>query len=101
METYIGWTDVWLGAGLRALLAWGPRWSGVASTIYDGESQRHGVAGSRRRTRDDGRAQGGGAVCRRGGVDGRPDKVNALIPPEDGFAKDGGGGFWSVGVGAR
>jgi hypothetical protein len=36
--------------------------------------------------------QGGGAVWRRGGADSRLDKVGALIPPEDGFTGDGGGG---------
>ena len=36
-------------------------------------------------------AQIGCAVWRRGDVDGRPDKVIALISPEDGYAEDGGG----------
>jgi hypothetical protein len=35
--------------------------------------------------------QGRGAVRHHGVVDSRLDKVNALIPPEDGFAGDGGG----------
>ena len=42
---------------------------------------------------DDGLAQGGGVVCPRGGVDGGPSKVIALITPEDGSVEDGGGGF--------
>jgi hypothetical protein len=48
-----------------------------------------------------GLAQGGDIVWRRGGVDGRPIKVNALILPEDGSAKDGGSDFWSVCSGVR
>jgi hypothetical protein len=32
--------------------------------------------------------KGGGAVWRRGGVDSRPVKADALIPSEDGFAED-------------
>jgi hypothetical protein len=35
--------------------------------------------------------QGGGAIWHHGGVDSRLDKIGALIPPEDGFAEDGGG----------
>jgi hypothetical protein len=35
--------------------------------------------------------QDGGVVWRRGGVDGRPGKVNALISLGDGFAEDGSG----------
>jgi hypothetical protein len=38
----------WLGGGLSVFLAWGPRWSDMASTIYDKESLRHGIVGSRR-----------------------------------------------------
>jgi hypothetical protein len=45
-------------------------------------------------------AQGGGAVWRRGDVDSKPSKVNALIPPEDGFMENGGSNFWSVYAGA-
>ena len=41
-------TAWWLGAGLRVFLAWRARWSGVSSTIYEDESQRHDAAGSRR-----------------------------------------------------
>jgi hypothetical protein len=66
----------------------------VVSTIYDDTSWRHGAAGSRRRTWDDERTQGGGPVWRRGGgVDGMPGKVNALILNEDGSEEDGGGDF--------
>ena len=46
-----------------------------------------------RRTRGDGHANGGGDACCRGGVDGRLDKVIALISPKYGLAGDGGGGF--------
>jgi hypothetical protein len=35
------------------------------------------------------------------GVDGRPIKINALILPEDGSAKDGGNDFSSVCSGVR
>jgi hypothetical protein len=35
--------------------------------------------------------QGGGAIWRCGGADSRLDKVDVLIPFEDGFAEDGGG----------
>lgn len=38
-----------------------------------------------------GRAPGGGATWRHGGVNGRPHKVITLISPEDGYAEDGGG----------
>ena len=38
--------------------------------VDNGGSQRHGAAGSRRWACDDGRAQDGGVVWRRGGVDG-------------------------------
>ena len=63
--------------------SWGHRlWSGAGwkrrevvwrafSRVDDGRSRRHGVAGSRRWACDDGRAQDGGVVWRRGGVDGR------------------------------
>jgi hypothetical protein len=54
-----------------------------------------------RTTHDGGHAQGGGHVWRRGGVDNRPGKVNALFSPEDGLAEDGGGDFWSVYTGVR
>ena len=47
--------------------------------VDGGESRRYGAAGSRWRTRADGRPQGGGVVWRHGGVDNRPCKVNALI----------------------
>ena len=47
--------------------------------IINDESSRHGAAMPRRRLRDGGHVQGGGAVWRRGGVDGRSDMVNALI----------------------
>ena len=41
--------------------------------IDDGVSWRHGATEPRRQIRLDGRAQGGGAVWRRGDVDGRGD----------------------------
>ena len=67
----------------------------------DGGSRRHGAAGPRRWPRDDVCAQGGGAVWHRGGVDGRPDKVDALVPEdEDGLEEDGGGDFFSVCINA-
>ena len=47
--------------------------------ITNDESSRHGAAMPRRRLRDGGHVQGGGAVWRRGGVDGRSDMVSALI----------------------
>lgn len=49
--------------------------SSVASFVDAGESWRHGAAGSRQWTRFDVLVQDGGAVRRRGGVDGGPDKV--------------------------
>ena len=66
--------------------------------VNNGESRRRGAAGSRWRTCADGFAQGGGAVWRRGYVDGRPDKVIALISPEDGYAEDGGSNFSACAV---
>jgi hypothetical protein len=57
----------------------------------NGESQQRGAAGSRRRSLDDLQAQGGGALWHRGCADSRPGKVGELIPPENGFVKDGGG----------
>ena len=55
----------------------------------DGGSRRHGVAGPRRWPRDDVRAQGGRAVWHRGGVDGRPNKVDSLVfEDEDGLEED-------------
>lgn len=39
------------------------------------------------------RAQDGGVVGHHGGVDGRHDKVIAMITPEDWIAEDGGGDF--------
>jgi hypothetical protein len=36
----------WLDGGLHMVIAWGPMQSGVASTIYDDESQWHGATGS-------------------------------------------------------
>ena len=60
--------------------------------IDDGESRRRGAAEYRRRTRDDGHVQCGGAICRRGGVDGRPGKgLDFDLHPGDGFVEDGGG----------
>jgi hypothetical protein len=59
--------------------------------IDDGESQRRGAAGSRRRSHDDLQVQGGGTVWRHGGADSRPVKVGVLISPEDGFTEVGGG----------
>ena len=49
--------------------------------------------GSRCRAYDDGLAQDGGAVWRRGDADGRPCKVFTLIAPEDGMVEDGGSDF--------
>ena len=48
--------------------------------VIDDEWWRHGAAAYRRRMRLDGRAQGGRAVWRHGGVDGRPGKVCASVP---------------------
>jgi hypothetical protein len=62
-----------------------------SESIDNSESQRRGAAGSRRWSRDDLQAQGGGAVWRHGGADSWSGKLGALIPPEDGFAEDGGG----------
>ena len=74
--------DRMLGALRCHVPYWGHRlWSGVGwkrrevvwrsfSRVDDGGSQRHGAAGSRRWACDDGRAQDGGVVWRRGGVDG-------------------------------
>jgi hypothetical protein len=82
---FIGWTDVWtawwLGIGLRVFLAWRPRWSGMSSTIYNDEARQQGAAEPRRPACDDGCAQGGGTVWRRGGIDGRDDKVYCRYLP--------------------
>ena len=48
--------------------------------VIDDEWWRHGAAAYQRRMRLDGRAQGGRAVWRHGGVDGRPGKVCASVP---------------------
>ena len=48
--------------------------------VIDDEWWRHGAAAYRRRMRLDGRAQGGRAVWRHGGVDGRPGKVGVSVP---------------------
>jgi hypothetical protein len=45
--------------------------------VDDNKFLRRGVAGSLCLTGFDGLAQGGGAVWCRGGIDGRPAKVNA------------------------
>ena len=59
------------GIVLEHMLAGGIcRWSGVASTTLTLVSLYSMV----QRGLDDGHAQGGGAICRRGGVDGRPGK---------------------------
>jgi hypothetical protein len=44
----------------------------------------HGATGSQRLAREDVRAQGGGAIWRRGGANVRHGKVNVLILNEDG-----------------
>lgn len=77
------------------------RWSGVLCCVGVVESPWHGAAVSRRRMQCDGRAQDGGVVWRRGGIDGRPGKVNAMIFLEDGVEEDGGSSFYGVGVGVR
>jgi hypothetical protein len=61
----------------------GPRWSCVASTIYDDESRRHGAAGSRWRACDDGRAEGGSVVWHHGGVNDMNDEFYGDIYLED------------------
>ena len=61
--------------------------------VEDGESRRQGVAESRGWRWPVGLAQVGGAVGHRGGVDGWPSLGYALISPEDGIAKDGGGDY--------
>ena len=48
--------------------------------VIDDEWWRHGAAAYRRWMRLDGRAQGGRAVWRHGGVDGRPGKAGASVP---------------------
>ena len=47
--------------------------------IGDEGSWRRGAVGSRLWTCDNGHVLDSGVVWRRGGIDGRPDKVNALI----------------------
>jgi hypothetical protein len=84
-----------MAALIRRLPPWGHQSSRCASTwtsgrfcggavflycIDGGGPRRRGVVGSQRRVHDDGRAQEGGAVWRRGGVNGRPGKVVAWIP---------------------
>ena len=77
------------------------RWSGVLCCVGVIESPRHGAMVSRRRTQCDGRAHDGGVVWRRGSIDGRPGKVNAMIPLEDGVEEDGGSNFYYVCIGVR
>ena len=44
--------------------------------------------------------RGGGAVCLRGGVDGRPGEVLGFdLHPRDGIAENGGGDFRGIGTG--
>jgi hypothetical protein len=81
---------------LRVFLMWGPRWSGVSSTIYDDEPWRHGATGYRRRTQDDGRAQDGGVVYHHDSINDRPGKVYALIRLGDWFTEDRGSNLSSV-----
>ena len=45
----------------------------------DGGSRRHGAAKFRRRVRAYGYVQDGGAVWRRGGINGKPDKVDVSV----------------------
>ena len=53
---------------------------GFIFRIDDGRSQWRGAVQARRPMRVDGLAQEDGAVWRRGGVDGRPSKIDASIP---------------------
>ncbi|KAK1611457.1 hypothetical protein QYE76_035130 [Lolium multiflorum] len=60
-------------------------------------STRHGAVVSRDGCMQcDGIAQDGGVVWRRGGIDGRPGMVNAMISLEDGVEEDGGSNFYDV-----
>jgi hypothetical protein len=72
------------------------RWSDVLCCVGVVEFLWHGPAVSRRRTQCDGCAEDGGVVWRRGGIDGRPGKVNAMIPLGDGFEEDDSSDFCSV-----
>jgi hypothetical protein len=76
------------------------RWSGVLCCVGVVDSPRLGAVVSRRRTQCDGRAQDGGVIWRRGGIDGIPSK-DAMIPLEDGVEEDGGSNSCGVGVGVR
>jgi hypothetical protein len=59
----------------------GKRWSGVyLPRQNDSEYLRHGATGTLCLTILDGLGQGDGVVWCRGGIDGRPNKVNAYIP---------------------
>ena len=69
---------------------WVVAWRGIYR-VNDGGSRWRGAAESSRWTRDHGCAHISCVVWCRGDVDGRPDKVIALISPEDVVAEDGGG----------
>jgi hypothetical protein len=81
------WTTWLLGIGLRVFLTWGPRWSGVSSTICNDKFRWHGVAGL-----GDGRgmmdARKAVASCCIMAASTTPSKVNVLTPLKDGFAED-------------
>ena len=72
----------------------GKKCSGVhIYCVGDGKSRRRGAARSWRQTYVDGLTQDGGAIWRRGGTDGKPDKVIVLIAPKDGMAEDDASNF--------
>ena len=83
-DLLFGGEIIWM-VGSEYLQQW--RWCGgcqvVRRCVYrviDDEWWRHGAAAYQRWMRLDGRAQGGRAVWRHGGVDDRPGKVCALVP---------------------
>ena len=78
------------------------RWSDVCLPRRRGRASAAWRCGSRQRACDDIHAQVDGAVWHRGGIDGRPHKIYALVPPEDedGSEEDGGGDFCNVCTGA-
>ena len=77
------------------------RWSGVLLLCRRRRVAAAWCSGVSGRMQCDGLAQDGGVVWRRGGIDGRPGMVNAMISLEDGVEEDGGSNFCGVCVGVR
>ena len=76
---HLFWISCWIVVGCGGVV--------FIYHVDDGKSWRRGATRYRRRARDDGRAQDGGAIWHLGDIDGRPGKVNVMIPLEDGLRK--------------